>query len=82
MELILINCVDCIKLIVTRFEPFRGWYMHNGISGALFSLLGIGYILFEVSNSSNLGAGGMNHEYTYYVNFLEVMPMLGYGRAP
>jgi len=66
MELIPINCVDRVKLIVTRFEPFKGWYVQNGISGALLSLLGIGFFLFEVSNSSNIGAEGMNHAYTYY----------------
>ena len=57
-----------IQIIVTRFEPFGSWYAQNGISGALLSLLDIGFGLFEVSNSSNLGAEGMNPKYMYYVN--------------
>ena len=44
-------------------------------------MLDIGFGLFEVSNSSNLGVEGMNPEYMYFVNCWEVTHMLGDGRV-
>jgi len=46
---------DVFELLLASFEPFGGRYARDGIFGASFGLLSIGFGLFEVSNTSKLG---------------------------
>jgi len=68
---------DVFELLLASFEPFRGRYARDCISGASFGLFGIGFGLFEENNTSKLGAEGMSPDYTCYVICLEVRHMLG-----
>jgi len=79
--LVPLELFDVLELFLVSFEPFRGRNAWDGIVGASLGLLGIGIGLLEVSNSSNLGAEGMNHKYTCYVFGFEVTHMLGDGRV-
>jgi len=72
---------DVFELLLASFELFGGRYARDGIFRALLGLLGIGFGLFKVSNTSKLGSEGMKPRITCYVIGIKVTHMLEDGRV-